>query len=386
MKTTQYSTPAVFVAACAGMAFFGVTMLSLGPLLGRIGELGVDSNALPPTLTIGIIIGTLLFGPIVDKFGYKALTIISSVLALIGVLGLSFFSTDATLLASICTLGIGGGILNGLTNALVADIYDDDKRGARLSLLGAFYCIGALLWTLLNYFITDYHIPLYLMSAVMLGFIIYFFFIAFPKAKPAENVSVKKSLGLLKYPALLMFGLVLFFQSGFEGSSGDFTVSYLTQTGRLDTATATLAMTWFTIGMLAGRLLLGSVMKKLKDLGTFYMYLGIALVGVAVFYFGGNAFWTYAAMILIGFGVGATFPVVLNYVGGTFRNLSGTAISIAVFIALVGQFTLKKITGSAFNAGSYEALPMVLAGALVVMMVLIPFAVSVSKKTNNTNI
>jgi len=379
--SNQYNTRSVFVAACAGMGFFGVAMLSLGPLLGRIGELGVNAYALPSTLTIGIIIGTLLFGPIVDRFGYKWLTILSSILALAGMLGLNFFSTDTPLQISICCLGIGGGILNGLTNALVSDIYGDDKRGARLSLLGAFYCIGALLWTLLNYFIADYHTPLYIMSALMACFILYFFFIAFPKAKPAEEVGMRKTLGLFKYPALLMFGLVLFFQSGFEGASGDFTVTYLTRSNGLDTASATLAMTWFTIGMLAGRLVLGNILKALKDLGSFYLYLGIALVGVALLYFTGTAVWAYISMALIGFGVGATFPVVLGYVGGTFRNLSGTAISIAVFIALLGQFTLKRITGAAFNAGSYNTLPLILAAAIVIMMCLIPMAISIAKKT-----
>lgn len=377
----QYNTTKVFVAACAGMGFFGVTMLSLGPLLGRIGALGVDANALPSTLTIGIIIGTLLFGPIVDKFGYKGLTILSSVLALAGILGLNFFSTNVLLQASICSLGIGGGVLNGLTNALVSDIYEDDKRGTRLSILGAFYCIGALLWTLLNYFIADYHIPLFAMSAVMACFIIYFFCIGFPKAKPASEVGLKKTVGLLKYPALLMFGIVLFFQSGLEGSSGDFTVSFLEKTGRMDTASATLAMTWFTIGMLAGRLILGTIMKALRDLGTFYTYLGIALAGVAVLTFCPSVAGAYIAMALLGFGVGATFPVVLGYVGGTFRNQSGTAISIAVFIALVGQFTLKKITGVAFNAEAYMTLPIVLASAIVIMMCLIPLAIAIGKKT-----
>ncbi|MBQ0122227.1 MAG: MFS transporter [Bacteroidales bacterium] len=377
----QYNTASVFVAACAGMGFFGVTMLSLGPLLGRIGALGVDANALPSTLTVGIIIGTLLFGPIVDKFGYKGLTILSSVLALAGILGLNFFATNALLQGSICSLGIGGGVLNGLTNALVSDIYDDDKRGTRLSILGAFYCIGALLWTLLNFFIADYHIPLYAMSALMACFIIYFFCISFPKAKPASEVGLKKSLGLLKYPALLMFGIVLFFQSGLEGSSGDFTVSFLEKTGRMDTTAATLAMTWFTIGMLAGRLILGTIMKVLRDIGTFYTYLGIALCGVAVLAFCPSTVGAYTAMTLLGFGVGATFPVVLGYVGGTFRNQSGTAISIAVFIALLGQFTLKKITGVAFNAEAYMTLPIVLASAIVIMMCLIPLAISVGKKT-----
>lgn len=377
----QFNTSAVFVAACAGMGFFGVTMLSLGPLLGRIGELGVNANALPSTLTIGIIIGTVLFGPIVDKFGYKGLTILSSIFALAGMLGLNFFATDLLLQGSICILGIGGGVLNGLTNALVSDIYEDDKRGGRLSLLGAFYCIGALLWTLLNYFIEDYHIPLYAMSAVMACFIIYFFFIGFPKAKPAGSVGFGQTVGLLRFPALLMFGLVLFFQSGLEGSSGDFTVSFLTKTGRMDTAAATLAMTWFTIGMMIGRLILGSVTKILKDLGTLYCYLTVALAGVAIIAFCPTAVGAYVAMALLGFGVGATFPVILGYVGGAFRNQSGTAISIAVFIALLGQFTLKKVTGAAFDQGAFLTLPLVLSGAIVVMMFLIPLAIKLGKNT-----
>ena len=40
-------------------------------------------------------------------------------------------------------IGFGGGIINGGTNALVADISAENK-GANLSLLGVFFGIGAL--------------------------------------------------------------------------------------------------------------------------------------------------------------------------------------------------------------------------------------------------
>ena len=140
----KYSTPLVFMAACAGMSFFGITMLSLGPILGPLNALVEGANALPSTMSIGIIIGTILFGPVVDKFGYKWLLILASACALGGVQGLASFNEIRMLHCSIFLLGLGGGILNGLTNALVSDIYDDGKRGGRLGLLGAFYCIGAL--------------------------------------------------------------------------------------------------------------------------------------------------------------------------------------------------------------------------------------------------
>ena len=383
MTAKPYNTTAVFIAACAGMAFFGVTMLSLAPILGKLNlVVGEGALSLPSTMSVGIILGTVIFGPIVDKFGYKWLLIISSVLALAGIQGLARFGQLPWLHGAMFCLGLGGGILNGLTNAVVSDIYDDDKRGGRLGVLGAFYCIGALLWTLLNYFIADYSIPLNAISAVMALFIVLFCLMSFPKAKPSENVSLSKSLGLLKYPALLLFAVVLFFESGFEGASGSFTVEFFNQTTPLDTKTATLAMTVFTIGMMAGRFPLGAIQRKLGPLGTLYLYLSVALAGVVVFTLCNGMAGAFCAMALIGFGVGATFPVVLNYIGGAFRNQSGTAMSIAIFIALLGQFTFNRMTGSAFAVGKYATLPALLFTAIVAMMVIVPLALKSAGKND----
>lgn len=380
----NYNTTAVYVAACAGIAFFGVTMLSLGPILGQLNEMtGGAANALPSTMSIGIIIGTILFGPIVDKFGYKWLLIISSIFALAGIQGLAHLTTLPLMHASIACLGLGGGVLNGLTNALAADIYDDDNvRASRMGILGAIYCVGALLWTLLTYFIADFHIPLNAVSVIMAAFIVYFFCINFPTAKPNEggNNSAKDILSLLKYPALLLFSVVLFFESGFEGITGNFTVEFFTNMNVMPVKVATLAMTCYTIGMMAGRFPLGAIMSKLKNLGTLYLYLSVALIGVAVFAFSNSQWMGYAAMVLIGFGVGATFPVILNFIGGTFRNLSGTAMSIAIFIALLGQYTFNFSTGKGFGAGHFGMLPIMLASAVVAMMLIIPLALKASKK------
>lgn len=377
----EYSKTSVFVSACAGMAFFGVAMLSLAPVLGRLNSLVKGANSLPSTMSLGILLGTIVFGPVVDRFGYKWLLVASSILALAGLQGLANFREIGMLHISIFCLGLGGGVLNGETNALVSDIYDDDKRGGRLGLLGAFYCVGALLWTLLNYFIADFTVPLNAVSVVMVAFILFFLVIRFPAAKPTENVSFRKSAGLLKYPALLLFAAVLFFESGFEGSQGNFTVSYLCDRGGMGMASATLAMTWFTVGMLAGRLPLGTILGKLGALATLYSYLTAALAGVLLLLLGsGSIVSAYISMILIGFGVGATYPVVLNYIGGAFRELSGTAISIALFVGLLGQYTFNKVTGVAFDAGHHIFLPVLLAAAVLCMMILVPFSVKVSSR------
>lgn len=59
---TTYSTSKVFVASCAGMGFFGVAMLSLGPILGQLNALVQGANSLPSTMSLGIILGTIIFG------------------------------------------------------------------------------------------------------------------------------------------------------------------------------------------------------------------------------------------------------------------------------------------------------------------------------------
>ena len=83
---------------------------------------------------------------------------------------------------------------------------------------------------------------------------------------------------------------------------------------------------------------------------------------------------------IIGFGAGATFPVVLNYIGGAFKDLSGTAFSIAMFIGLCGQSLGNKFIGVQYDAANYGTLPITLIICIAVMMVLVPVATKLSKK------
>lgn len=381
----MYNQNKVFIAACAGMGFFGVAMLSLGPILSQLNGLVAGANSLPTTMSIGIILGTIIFGPVVERCGYKWLLVAASAMVLLGLQGLSNFTEMGMLHAAMFSLGVGGGILNGETNALVAEIYDDSRRGGRLGILGAFYCIGALTWTLLNYYIPAYKLPLEAMSALMALCIVGFCLMSFPKAKAQAQSGPKASLAssasLLKYPVLIAFAMVLFFQSGFEGITGSFTISFLTLTSDLDQASATLSMTFFTIGMLCGRLPLGLIMARLKDLGTLYLYLGVALTGVIFLYALQSSAGVYAALTLIGFGAGATFPVIINYIAATFGSQAPSALSIAMFVGLCGQPTFNKTAGWAFDLGNPGLLPVLMVTAVLAMMAIVPAAVKLSSRT-----
>ena len=118
-------------------------MITLGAvlpsLIAKLNLSGLQTTSLVTFLPLGMLAGSLIFGPIVDRFGHKALLVPSCIIVLLGMEGLAFFESVPLLQASIVGIGLGGGILNGETNALVSDISGESEKGSRLSFLGMFW-------------------------------------------------------------------------------------------------------------------------------------------------------------------------------------------------------------------------------------------------------
>ena len=72
------------------------------------------------------------------------------------------------------------------------------------------------------------------------------------------------------------------------------------------------------------------------------------------------------AMILIGVGTAATYPVVLGQIGTAYAQLSGTAFGIAITTALAGSTVLNAMVGSLL----LHIYPYVMMAAVAVMMLL----------------
>ena len=71
----MYRKNLVFAAACMGMLLFGIVFLSLGSvrnmLIDRFHLSASDYATLAALLPLGILTGSLIFGPVVDRFGYR---------------------------------------------------------------------------------------------------------------------------------------------------------------------------------------------------------------------------------------------------------------------------------------------------------------------------
>jgi len=373
MKTNKL----VFYSACLGMLLFGMVMITLGSILPSVVQkfslAEIEAGSLVSILPFGILAGSILFGPIVDRYGYKSLLIVCSLLVLLGMEGIAWADTLTILNISVFLIGFGGGVLNGATNALVADISDDTK-GANLSLLGVFYGLGALgmptvLNVLKNVFSTEG-----IISSVG-GFIfivaILFFFVPFPKPKLAQGFPIKDGVRLLKSPALLVAGMFLFFTSGMEGIANNWLTSWLEKVRSIDGGNALLALSVLAVSLTVSRLFLGRILKIFSTQKIFFITLFTGMLAVIILYMATGFPAILCGIILLGIGMSTGFPLMLGYVAELFSSLSGTAFSVVLVIALTGNMIINYSMGVVSQEYGMSSWPILLIVCLAAMVILL---------------
>ena len=350
MRST-YNRQLVFWSACLGMLLFGIGLIMLGAVLPdlriRHSLDAIEAGTLFSILPIGIIAGSLLFGPVCDRYGYRILLATSALLMFAGFEGLAFTHTAWVLSASVFLFGLGGGAINGATNAVVADISTTGK-GADLSLLGVFFGIGALGMPLLLSVLKgsfDFQSIVAATGFLAMAAAIVFMAVRFPPAKQAEGISMKQIGAIVKDVTLLLIAFFLFFQSAFEGLINNWTVTYLMERVAAPQTAALMGLSIYVTGMTIMRLLIGSVLRQLSEKRLLYISFGITLIALLLFRLSISMVPAAAGLFLLGAGLAASFPTMLGMVGNRYPHLSGTAFSFVLVIALTGNMLVNYSMG-----------------------------------------
>jgi MFS family permease len=352
----MYRPNLVFAAACLGMLLFGVVFLSLGSVNNMLADrFALDENdigTLTALLPLGILVGSLVFGPVVDRFGYRWMLVGASLVVGAALEGMAFAGDERLVQLFVFLIGLGGGVLNGATNALAADV-SEGQRGAKLSLLGVFFGIGALampmaLATLSQSFSLS-SIAAGIGALVLLP-AAFCLAIRFPPPKHrTEKFSLVHGLAFLRDPIFLFAGLALAVQSGMEGMSNDWMTRYfknVTLSGDSSQEWKTqLGLVAVTGAMVLTRLALSALLKQVSSRLVLFASITVAAFGAILLMNATSYAISLVAALLIGAGLAAAFPVVLGYIGDRYPQESGTAFSTIFVLALLGNMAINKTFG-----------------------------------------
>lgn len=371
----------LFASACLGMLLFGITLTTLGAILPEIIQRfeisKTDAGSLFTVMNFGILLGSLIFGPVVDRFGYKTLLVVCAALLFIGMEGVAFSYSFELFTLFVWVFGFSGGVINGAANALVSDI-SEEGRGAGLALLGVFFGVGAfgmplVLGSLLEMF-TYTQIVSALSGIIILAFGL-FLWLQFPAPKQPHSFPVKEAVSLLKHPTLILLAFILFFQSGIEIMTGGWTAAYFYEELNVESSTAVILLSFFWIGMMLNRLLLSKLLLTRSPSGIFITSIGLAFAGALILLLTHNIIAATIAVFVLGAGFGTGYPVVLGYIGDLYPKMSGTAFSVAMSIAMIGGMLLPYLAGIIGDASglktSFLIVPVGLAAIFILFMVVL---------------
>jgi FHS family glucose/mannose:H+ symporter-like MFS transporter len=378
----MYNKKLAFTAACVDILVFGIGIISLGSILPYLTEKfmldDMQKGILASLLPAGILTGSLVFGPVVDKYSYKNLLSLSILLNILGMELIAWADSFFFLGPAFFLIGWGGGMINGATSALVSDISEDsgENKGANLSLFGVFFGLGALGMPVIIGFLSERFETNQIIAGVGLSMILPLVFniaLKFPAPKQAQSIALTQFFELARNRLLLLFGFVLFFQSGLEALTNNWTTSYLIEAIHVDEPKALYSLTLYVGIFTVARFILGFILKITSAKKVLTASVLLVLLGGFITVLSQGLASYITGLLCIGLGLSGGFPIVLGMVGDKFPSWTGTAFGVVFSIALIGNIIINYLNGVVAEIWSISVFPVVFIVSGILMATILFF-------------
>jgi fucose permease len=348
------------VMPLALLAFFAFGLVlvlpgALQPALARALSLDLaQSGLVASALMLGILAGSLASAPLVDRLPRKplfALGVGGCALALLGVGGASSFPG---LLAAVFALGTASGAYETLLNAAVPEA-EPERAAPRVALAHAAATLGAALGAPVLAFLASALGVLGAACALALPFAALALVAAwarFPAPPGAQRAGSRTALPLA---ALAPLALASAAYVGVE-TAISVMLPPLARAGGLPEPRGALALSAFWAGVFVARVAFArlALPARRRELVLGSSLAACALVALALA--GARALELWSA--LLGFALGAVFPVLVVLAGDAAPQRRATALALVVSAGSLGGGALPWLAGAA----GAQAAPLVLAG------------------------
>ena len=270
-------------------------------------------------ISLGTVSASVFSARLINKFGTGVVTAISTGLSAVCLLGFSFAQSIWWFCLLGVPLGIGAGAIDAALNNYVATHY----KSTHMNFLHSFYGVGVSLSPYLMSFALSvennwrqgYRIVFYIMAGITLITVL-----AIPLWKKVKAIKTEEeqftpktlSIGkMIKTRAIRYTWLLFFSTCALEFTCGIWGCTFLVTAEGMSESLAAKFITFYYLGITAGRLISGFISTKLNQKKI--VYIGYASVGVALILIALPIppIVKGIGLFLIGLGNGPTFPNII---------------------------------------------------------------------------
>ena len=166
-------------------------------------------------------------------------------------------------------------------------------------------------------------------------------------------------------------GFILFLESGLEITDGGWTSTFVREQLAVAAGPALVILSLYWLGMMLARLALGSILRRAPPFTVLYVCLATALAGSALLLATRSVAMATLGVFLLGVGFAAMFPTLLGFIGDRYADLSGTAFSLVIAMALLGGMSLPYLAGILGGTYGMRGSFVIVPAALVIHAILL---------------
>jgi len=342
----------LILAAVLAIFVYGMIAAMLGTILPDISRrfslTPKQNGTIAMTQAVGLMIGSLFVGPLIDTQGKKVGLVLGLGLITLALFGLRGVKGFASVAAMMLLLGIGGGVVVTGANALAADIKIEWLSMAGVyNLLNLFFGLGGLLTPLVAARLFANNSSRLLVFAGTLAAITLLVNGIAPMPAPLGAVAFQFSAvaDLLANPGLLLLALLLFLYVACEVGVWNWLARHLIAQGVSESKALTILSLGFALGLLIGRVVVSRVLSGVSPEHVLVGASALMTVTTLIMLQSKSDTVAWITVFLGGIAMAPVFPTTLAVVNARFSAMAATATGIAVTAGWFGLVVSSPIIG-----------------------------------------
>jgi fucose permease len=168
--------------------------------------------------------------------------------------------------------------------------------------------------------------------------------IRFPAAHHAQGFAIRDALQVARYPGVLLFAFLLFFESGAEATLQTWSPTFAYDLGASST-NSSWALAAYLACVMLGRILAARLLRNMRNMQLLMISGILGSAACLVLAFAPNFPALVLGCALVGLGTATIYPTTLAVVGDRYQRFAATVFSFVFTVALLGGWAFPKTAG-----------------------------------------